>query len=185
MQIYPKYIYKDLRFHPYSTIHAIACSTETVGLQGSNPQPAAARPDRPKGTSTVGLGAALPWQPDCTAGQVGLGAAGSASQSRSRLNGNIHSDCRCIMMNEMILQGLETPLLSYRRSAASAGQPAPSDGDRLGLSASDCPAAATLTPRPVSQTSDFTESQPGPPGAGAGTRSGPRLRAAAKFPSWP
>jgi hypothetical protein len=88
-------------------------------------------------------------------------------------------------MNEKILQGLETPLLSYRRSAASAGQPAPSDGDRLGLSASDCPAAATLTPRPVSQTSDFTESQPGPPGAGAGTRSGPRLRAAAKFPSWP
>ena len=45
MQIYPKYIYKDLRFHPYSTIHAIACPTETVGLQGSNPQPAAARPD--------------------------------------------------------------------------------------------------------------------------------------------
>lgn len=32
MQIYPKYIYKDLRFHPYSTIHATACSTETVGL---------------------------------------------------------------------------------------------------------------------------------------------------------
>ncbi len=39
---------------------------------------------------------------------------------------------------------------------------APSDGDRLGLSASDCPAAATLTPGQVSQTSDFTESQPGP-----------------------
>lgn len=33
MQIYPKYIYKDLRFHPYSTIHATACSTETVGLK--------------------------------------------------------------------------------------------------------------------------------------------------------
>ncbi len=33
MQIYPKYIYKDLRFHPYSTIHATACSAETVGLK--------------------------------------------------------------------------------------------------------------------------------------------------------
>ena len=33
VQIYPKYIYKDLRFHPYSTIHATACSTETVGLK--------------------------------------------------------------------------------------------------------------------------------------------------------
>jgi hypothetical protein len=29
MQIYPKYIYKDLRFHPYSTIHATARSTKT------------------------------------------------------------------------------------------------------------------------------------------------------------
>ncbi len=33
MLIYRKYIYKDLRFHPYSTIHATACSTETVGLK--------------------------------------------------------------------------------------------------------------------------------------------------------
>jgi hypothetical protein len=91
LQIDPKYIYKDLRFHPYSTsIHATACSTETVGLKFT-----------------------APWQPDFKLARPG-GRQASLSESRlgpdklgfdaTRMKVNIHSDYRCIMMNEMILQ---------------------------------------------------------------------------------
>ena len=70
------------------------------------------------------------------------------------------------------------------RKRRYAGQrPRPASRRRPTVTGSDSvPAAATLTPRPVSQTSDFTESQAA---RGARIRSGPRLRAAAKSFKFP